>query len=317
VSRPVLAAALALAVSLASPAALAQPASSDGEAQRAELFRQGTVLAEHGRWQEAADKFREVIALRSAPKALIALAIAEERQGKLISARVTYEKAAADARAAGLADEQARAQSGQDSLQKRIPTIAIRAPASAQSVRVWVDDAPVAVPEKGPIEVRVDPGAHAVRVEAANHDPFRTTVRIAEAERTEVDARLHARASGGAPPPRSSSALPTGAALVGGAGLLTMGVSFILWAAGRGQEQDIIAQCPRGGTANDCPPELKDEADAAAAMIIAGNIVFPVGLLGVAVGGAWWLVSASSTPEPKKSGWVTVGPGTISAGGRF
>jgi tetratricopeptide (TPR) repeat protein len=313
-----LAMATLVAASGAMPAA-AQPApppieESPRESERAELFRQGTVLAEHGRWPEAADKFREVIALRSAPKALIALAVAEERQGKITSAKRTYEKAAADARSAGLNDELQRAEQGSQALAPRIPRIAIRVPPSAKSAQCWVDDAPIPIPSKGQIEVEVDPGVHSVRVEAPDHFPFRSTVRIAEAERAELDARMQPKKNA-APPVRTSKTPPLGAALVGGVGMVTLGVSFILWAAGRSQEEDVIAQCPRGGKRNDCPPELEPEADSAAAKIIVGNVLFPLGLLGMAVGGTWWLVDVSSGQAAKTS--VGIGPNSLQVRRQF
>ena len=99
--------------------------------------------------------------------------------------------------------------------------------------------------------------------------------------------------------------------------MVTLGVSFVLWAVGRSQEQDVIDQCPRGGKRNDCPPELEPEADGAAAKIIVGNILFPLGLLGIAVGGTWWLVNASTPPEPKAAASVRIGPGSVELRARF
>ena len=58
---------------LASVPAAAQSAPSgggeaDGEAQRTELYRQAVEMANGGRWAEAAEKLRAVLAIRSSPK---------------------------------------------------------------------------------------------------------------------------------------------------------------------------------------------------------------------------------------------------------
>src|SRR5262245_16639371 len=77
------------------------PAGSSGDAvegARTEMYREGVTLAEAGRWGEALEKFQRVVAIRSAPRALLALAAAEEHVGRLVSAKRTYGKARDDAR---------------------------------------------------------------------------------------------------------------------------------------------------------------------------------------------------------------------------
>ena len=63
-------------VLLAGPArAENQGAASPGarEQERTALYKEGVALAEAGRWAEALTKFEGVVAIRSAPRALIAL----------------------------------------------------------------------------------------------------------------------------------------------------------------------------------------------------------------------------------------------------
>ena len=68
----------------------ASPPSTDSrEEERTALYREGVALAEAGKWHEALEKFQAVVAIRSAPAALIALATAQENSGKLAHAART------------------------------------------------------------------------------------------------------------------------------------------------------------------------------------------------------------------------------------
>ena len=84
--RPALLFAILLAAAL--PAA-AQPSGADEE-RRTRLFKEGKAAGDAGQWAEAADRFRQVVALRSAPKALIALGVAEEYLGHFVVVHKVY-----------------------------------------------------------------------------------------------------------------------------------------------------------------------------------------------------------------------------------
>src|SRR3954470_13906557 len=77
---------------------------TDREQERTVLYREGVALAEAGRWADALAKFERVVAIRSAPRALMALGTAKEKAGKWIRAKHTYETTLADAKAAAEAD---------------------------------------------------------------------------------------------------------------------------------------------------------------------------------------------------------------------
>src|SRR5215471_21330306 len=68
------------------------------EQERSELYHQGVELAEQGRWNEALPKFQSVVAIRSAPAALVALGTAQEKLALVASARRTYARAHDEAR---------------------------------------------------------------------------------------------------------------------------------------------------------------------------------------------------------------------------
>ena len=79
----------------------ASPARADeaSEAKRTTLFQEAKKLASEGRWAEASAGLREVIAIRSAPKALIALALVERELLHHLEAKRLLEQAVADGRA--------------------------------------------------------------------------------------------------------------------------------------------------------------------------------------------------------------------------
>ena len=85
----VFAAALAASVPLFSEAVRAQPSAADEE-RRTRLFKEGKAAADSSQWVEAVEKFRKVVAIRSAPKALIALVVAEEHMNHHVAAVAAY-----------------------------------------------------------------------------------------------------------------------------------------------------------------------------------------------------------------------------------
>src|SRR5512139_4197421 len=99
-------AALALVAATAIPSfALAQTGPAD-EARRTKLFQDAKRLADEGRWAEAVGPLREVVRIRSAPKALIALAVVERELVHYLEARRLLLRAIEDARAHSLADDE-------------------------------------------------------------------------------------------------------------------------------------------------------------------------------------------------------------------
>ena len=125
------------AVARAAPAG-AQPASD--ESRRTELFLQGKRLADEGRWSEAVVPLREVVAIRSAPKALLALAVVERQLMHFVEARALLERAESDAKAAALEDDAAAARQALDDLEKIIPRLILAGDALDPRAAVFVDD---------------------------------------------------------------------------------------------------------------------------------------------------------------------------------
>src|SRR3954466_7796473 len=98
----------AVAAGMLAMSAVASPALGQAETrptavreeERTALYQEGLALAETGRWEDALSKFEKVVAIRSAPRALFALARAEEKSGRWTRAKRTYVKTQTEAEAA-------------------------------------------------------------------------------------------------------------------------------------------------------------------------------------------------------------------------
>ena len=173
-----------------------------GEKNRSAAYAQGLDLARAGRWSEAAERFREAVAIRSSPNALLALATAEEQSGRLAMAWRTFQKGLADARTAGQGDDATLAQQGLRALDRRVPRLRIVASGAAGAARATIDGESVPIGHL----VEVDPGPHTIVVSADAVSPQSTRLVVAEGERRDVSVELVAQPAATpapqAPPPR-------------------------------------------------------------------------------------------------------------------
>ena len=288
----------ALATTAGEPRAGAQPAKT--EERRTQLFNEGKQLFEAGKLAQAAEKFREVIAIRSAPRALIALGLALENQGKYLEARGVYAHAFTEARDDNVTEDMETIKSALGLLAQKIPTVTVRAPGGVPDVEVRVDGAIA----QAATAVDVDPGAHTIVVTAPNATKFEATVRVADAEHRVLDATIALLSHGGGkpsgsvvvplPPPSRSWSPPIATWVVSGVGLVAMGAGAAFWTAGRSKEDDVRARCPNGGT-DHCPSSAQDDASSARDTIVGGNVAFACGVAFVAIGGGIWIVSAATS----------------------
>ena len=295
---------IAVTLVMVASLALAKDApAQDAEQERTATYREGEAAAAAGKWDVAAEKFRRVVELRSAPKALIALGIAEEHLGKLAEAKQTYEKAVSDARTAGLTDDEAAASRALGDLVPRVPVIVVHVPHADRVTGMSLDGRPIAVRDG---EYSVDPGTHTVI--AHGELEFREVTQVKEGEHPSVSVDIAPASALRTPaePARESrprAGVVIGPIVLGAVGLVGVGVGSALWAVGVGQESDVKSQCG-GGTTN-CPLSAKPEADAASTNIIAGDVVFGIGAALAVAGATWFIVSTLSHGHPSTIAWAS------------
>jgi hypothetical protein len=138
------------------------PASAQGEAETAAaraLFAEGRALADAEQWDQAADRFRRALALRPSVSIRYNLAVALERQGKLVEAaeqlRTTLRDAPEGDRTRGPAETLLRG------VEPRIGRLEVRVEGDASGVEVSLDGRVLSSALVG-VAVPTDPGHHIV-----------------------------------------------------------------------------------------------------------------------------------------------------------
>jgi hypothetical protein len=298
----VLRAAAVCAVALSAAPAFAQappPGASalsfgDPEAQRSSLYRDGVALANAGRWEEAVAKFREVIAIRSAPPALFTLGQAEEHLNHFVSAKRVYAKAQTDALAAGGHDVAEAAQKALAAVEAHIARLTIRVASPSEGVTATIDGAAAAVGE--PLEV--DPGEHQVSVRAPNRPPYDARVHLTDGERQEMNATLRveaAPAAGVGPVGETSTRFPVGPVVLGGVGVAAVILGLVVRQTAQSSFDAADTGCPPSGCSTQ---SAVADGNAARGRIIAGEATLIVGIAAAAGAATWWLV----TPKRSEAG---------------
>lgn len=296
------AAVLLLGVALLATPAHAQQTDADigaQEKERAALYQQGVELADGGHWEQAVEKFRRVVALRSAPRALVALAIAEEKSGSLASARRDYERARDDARRSGdgaLADQAAAAFAALD---ERVPRLVLYCGPHTIAPRVMLDGGPV---NPCPSVVEIDPGEHRIVVDASGTVVLDRHFRIAERERSTIAVESPDRAASAAPAtadrvgadraPRAWSP-PAGVWILGGAGAAAIIAGLAMRIAGKSDYDDASQGCL---DARCTSQDAVDQGNRARDQMLAGTLVAGAGLAALGGAVAWWGLKMTSHP---------------------
>ena len=291
------------------------------EQERTSLYREGVSLAEAGRWDEALKRFEKVVSIRSAPPALVALATAQEKNEKLASAKRTFLRAGADARAAGDADLAQKAEKALAALDPRIPRIVVVLPPGTSDARVSVDGSAVAADPKG---IEADPGEHQVVVEISGRPPIQERIVLAPSQRKEIAVPFASdgprdAAAGGASPAVAASAdgvgagPPLGSWILGTAGVTASVVGLVVLFNAKSDYEEVRTHCP----ADECSSQTQmDDGNAARGRMLIGSIVAGAGVGSIAGAGLWWaLSSAASQSERSRSTAISVAPAPLYGGG--
>lgn len=313
-SALVLATALLGSAKIAAQPAGSSPVSQSDEERRTKLFKEGKTAADAGQWLEAAEKFRRVVAIRSAPKALIALGVAEEHLGHLVLALAAYKQAREGAADKTLTEELKTANAALEQIRPRVPKLTFTLPDAA--AKVEIDGVAVKL-EEGTISV--DPGDHAITV-TSSKGTFRTTATVREAESRAVEVTFDGTTptatstSGPDLPPNGASGPPKGALVIGIAGIVAAGVGGALYGIGSGQYDEAAKKCP--GTT--CSADAVSTGNAARTQMILGDALLGAGAALAAGAAIWWTVSATSKKtDSARSIYVAPQMGGLQLGGRF
>lgn len=323
--------ALAVAVALTA-AALARPAAAQTEAEKLErataLYEEGTRLLDAGRVDEACPKLaRAVDLVPIGVGAQLALGACYERQGRLASALVHHEKAAALGRTTGQAERAARAEAAARALAARVGTLILRIdpapPASPPDVVVRIDG--VAIPADAIGAARpVDAGVHRIEATAGGHAPFVASVTTRDGAASELVIRLVAApASAPVDPPPSTTASPVagdaGASPLRPLGVVLGGVGaagLVLGAVTGALALDRKGAGDEGCDARDfCPPAAIEARDEGFTMATISTIGFAAGGALLATGVVLFVVGGDDEAPARAE--ASLGPRGFTVRGAF
>jgi hypothetical protein len=328
--RPAILIVALLCLILAAPAGAAEPTAAEIAVAR-RLYAEAVQLEEAGKWAEAEKKLREAIAIKETPGLRFHVAVAQEKQGKLVEALVDYDRAhEMIERGSRAPDVEQLLGPARESVRGRIPALTVNAPPTVRDAALSIDDKQVAQTLFGQ-PIPLNPGRHTVRVEAPGHDAFETELTLAESEKKtlepelapndapaagggSMDATTTADVGAGADEPATGGSSTKTIVLIGGAAFtvvaLATGIGFTVY-KGRRQEEVDQAQavvdgdqanpgkCPSSNSATqdacDALPDLIDQRDQASTFATVGFIAAGVGAVATVATYFLW------NPEPERS----------------
>ncbi len=314
----VLAAALLCSLPSAAQPSGGAPVSAADEDRRTRLFKEGKAAADAGQWVEAVEKFRKVVGIRSAPKALIALGVAEEHLNHLVAALAAYRQAREEAADKAMAEELKTANAALDAIKPRVPKLVFSPADVVAAAQIEVDGLPVKLAGGA---LPIDPGEHAIAATAPGRGTFRATVSVREGEAHAVEITFDtgssptATATGGPEVPSGGAPSPPAGALVFGiAGVVAAGVGGALYGLGSGQYADADKQCPGPS----CTEAILAGGNGARTQMIVGDALMGVGVAAFVGASVWWIVSATSKKkDASRSLFIAPRVGGLGVGGRF
>ena len=163
-------------------------ARADDEA--AQLFEQGRALMLEGRFDEACPRLAESQARDPRLGTLLNLAACHEKQGKIGSAWVEYQKVLTAAKAEGQTARAALAEARIAALDPVVPWLTIVTPEDEPEIQVRLDGGALAREAWGK-DMPVDPGAHEVTASRGGAEPsFSERVELGRGERRRVRVRF-------------------------------------------------------------------------------------------------------------------------------
>lgn len=302
---------LAYVSGLAAPqAAWAQVApeapSSDAsrEPEAAEKFREGRLLLDQGRFEEACQRFEASLSLASSPATLLNLGNCYEQYRQppdLLRARAAFERALAEAEGEeDLERRQAWSTAARERLEAvtaRLPKLTLR-PSPTPGVRVLVDGQP-ATEMNAPL--LLNPGDHRIEAHAPGKVPFAEQVTLASGQNRELTlpALADAPVPGPIPAPARVELMPPADepldesrfgvlpwALMGGGGAMILG-ALIPGLMAKSKMEELDRQC--SGTTDDqgrriCDPALKSKNDSALTLATVADVLWISGAVVAGVG---------------------------------
>ena len=311
-SALVVALAVGLLVAVASPrVAWAQDDPARAALARS-LFDEGVAALDAGRLEEAEDRFRRSLAIRSATSVRFNLALVLEQRGRIVESVELLRRAAADDDAP---DEiRADARSRAAAIERRVAHVRIELD-HPEGVEILLDDRALDAVALG-VRIPVDPGRHQLRVTRGGETLLDRTLILTDGglETVRVEssgAPLEHPVEGGSHAPVPPSVGGDGALLGAGIALLGAGALAGIAAGVTGglaldRYDTLDAGCD---AARSCPASLAPVRDEYQTFATANTVLLPVAITVGAVGVVLLVLGASAGGDEP----VVVGPAGLGA----
>ncbi|MBI5534829.1 MAG: hypothetical protein HY898_19035 [Deltaproteobacteria bacterium] len=311
--------------------AFAQATAQDQAAARA-LFDQGRTLVEANKPAEACPKFEESQRLDPGIGTLFNLADCYEKVGRTASAWSMFLDVASQAAAQKRADRESAARDRANALKPRLSNLVIHVAGDPDlpGLEIKRDGTVVGKPMWGN-GVPVDPGKHVVLASAPGYKTWTGSVDV-PAKPGESELSVPALSKDATPGAVSvdqgqgekpadgsnGSSRRLIGVVVGGAGVLTLGVSTVLALSAKSKFNDTSSMC-NGNFCTEQGASMRHDA------VRAGNvatIVGGVGIVAMAAGAVVYLTApsgnaSSAAGKERFRTVVAVGPGSVAVGGTW
>lgn len=253
---------LAVILALVLSPAVASAETNQEKAQA--LYDQAKSLVEGGNWEAACPKLLESKKLVADMKTVYRLAECYEHVGKIASAWRNYQEAAIAAAKAG---ETAKGRAALDRAAAIEPKLGrLRLSSKAPAGAVLKVDGEVVPQPWVDTSFTIDPGEHAIDVEAPGKKPFHASVKTAEGTTPFAIPELESETTAPAPPPASTEPAPMAPApetpkeaspamstrtkvswALIGTGVVATGIGGYLALSAKSKYHDADAHCPPSG----------------------------------------------------------------------
>lgn len=320
--------AVALAISLASTA----HADELKDARAADLFKQGRALMDQGKTEEACAAFFASKELVMKAVTMINLAQCDEKLGKTASALGAFTKGLSLAKEEKNPERVEIATEGIARLEPKVIRVSFTIPAENADVSLQLDgeDLPLSV-AKNPTPI--DPGQHSVVAKAPGRVDWNGGFTVSPTDKVvavpvpvlelvqQANPPDKKDPPDKTPPNRVRKKKPTGyvsgwAVLGFAGGGVSLLTGIITGAASLGMSETLKANC----TNQTCGPDNEGDLSTAVGLANASNVLLPLGVVGIALGGVAFAIDKPSeeetTPEdPAVS--IRIGPGFAGVQGTF
>ena len=295
--RTAVAVALAAALGLLGPREVRADAAEDEVENARNLFREAAVAAETGDWPSARDKYAQSLALKRSALTLYNLAVSQKQCGALVAARDSLRDFLDEPQTEKSEVFRAGAEAEIQSLTQRIPRVSIVFESEPpKEVRVFIDDVAVAASRLDALQA-IDPGRHAVRVDAPGHEPFARDIEVVESDVVSVRVPLKPVSAPKGAPIRLVPAAPEPAPepRVGPIALMATGGAVALAGLSVGIAGFVMAK----------DPSIDAEgASSARSMGIAADVLMPTGVAAAGIGLVLFFVLPDEPPPGEARAYV-------------